>query len=89
MNKLATWIPISITIVVIIVNFGVTYGQTSVRIDSVEASSGRISEDLNVFKKESGEDVKEIEKSIKAVEINSAQMRVMLEQVIKMMEKDD
>lgn len=86
MKNLSTWIPISITVFAIIINFGVTYGQTSVEIESIKSDSSKMQLEIEKMKDKSDSDINGIKDALNESKVEQAEMKGMLKQMMKMME---
>jgi len=87
MNKLTTWLPISISVIVILINMSITYGQTASEIDTLRNTTTKIELQLEKVEENSEIKLELIKEKVTDSKIELAKMKVMLQQILKMMEK--
>jgi len=87
MNKLVTWLPISLSIIIVLVNMSITYGQTSSELDTIKKDGVQIELKLEKIEENTEIKLELIKDKVNESKIEQAEMKIMLQQVLKKLEE--
>ena len=88
MNKLVTWLPISLSIIIVLVNMSITYGQTSSELDTIKKDGVQIELKLEKIEENTEIKLELIKDKVNESKIEQAEMKIMLQQVLKKLEEE-